>query len=384
MPERKVMSCNDIVAEIGAMARRPWPDAVSLPPRAYFSEDLLALEIDQIFRREWLCVGHVSQLPQTGSYLTAEIAGAPIAVVRTKDASLSVLANSCAHRGTRILSGTGQAKLLVCPYHAWSYDLTGALVRAPGMSGDNASRLADCRLAQVRHEVWNGWIYVTFRHDARPLMPRLAGLSELVAPYREQEKTVLFTVEEEWPANWKMLTENFMESYHLRIVHSQTVNRSTPASGVKCWPGGEGFAYHTLQIAVQDDHPTLWEETLPAEIRGKEILTCVFPSNLLSITPHNTLSLCIQPLGVDRLRASAVYLVSPEFLHSTGQSSDAAAASAKAYFDRFNAEDKAILARVFAGLNSPFARSGPLAPLERPLWEFHKYLASRLCDYSAA
>lgn len=114
------MSCNEIVAEIADLARRPWGDAVSLPPRAYFSEDLLELEIERIFKREWLCVGHVSQLAQEGSYLTADIAGTPVAVVRRNDASLSVMANSCAHRGTKILNGQGQVKRLVCPYHGWS------------------------------------------------------------------------------------------------------------------------------------------------------------------------------------------------------------------------------------------------------------------------
>ncbi|MGH8251249.1 MAG: aromatic ring-hydroxylating oxygenase subunit alpha [Steroidobacteraceae bacterium] len=375
------MRCNDLVAEIGNMARRPWPDAVSLPPRAYFSEDLHALEIDRIFRREWLCVGHISQVPQAGSYLTAEIIGTPIAVVRAKDQSLSVLANSCVHRGTKILNGTGRVKFLVCPYHSWSYDLTGELTSAPGMSGEDSARLAKCRLAQVRHEVWNGWIYVNLQPDARALLPRLAGLSELVTPYREEKKSVLFAMEEEWPANWKMLAENFMESYHLPVVHPRTVNRGSPVSGVDCWPGGEGFAYHTLQIARKDDHPTSFEESVPAETRDKEILTCVFPSHLLSITPHNTLSLSVQPFGVDRLRASVVYLINSEYVRATGQSLDAAANSARAYFDRFNAEDKAIVARLCAGLKSSLARSGPLAPLERPLWEFHKYLARQLCDH---
>jgi choline monooxygenase len=373
------LNCTQLVEEIAAMAGRTWPNAVALPAGAYFSERLFQLEIERIFRREWVCVGHIAQLMEEGSYLTTDIAGTQVAVIRTANDSLSVIANSCAHRGAQILHGRGRTKLIVCRYHGWSYHLSGALIRAPGMPADAAERLANCRLPQLHHEVWNGFIYVTLEPNPQPLAPRISALSELVAPYLAPKMSVLFTAEEEWSANWKMLAENFMESYHLPSVHPQTVNQATPVSGVRCWQGGGGFTYHSLEIKQKENEPKGFEEELPEHIRGREILACIFPTHLLSVTSHNVLSLVVQPRGVERLRASVVYLVNPTFLRATNQSLDAVARSARAYFDTFNAEDKATIADLVAGLKCSLGQQGPLAPLERPLWEFHRYLAKHLC-----
>ena len=103
----------------------------TLPSRYYVDQDIHEQEIGRIFQRSWLYVGHISDLPDDGSYVTDELAGQPIMVVRAQENELRVFFNVCQHRGHALLSGRGQlSKRIVCPYHAWCYGLDGALLTA--------------------------------------------------------------------------------------------------------------------------------------------------------------------------------------------------------------------------------------------------------------
>ncbi|HNP35526.1 MAG TPA: aromatic ring-hydroxylating dioxygenase subunit alpha [Woeseiaceae bacterium] len=370
-------SIEKLLTRIASTAGRSFDQAMALPPRAYFSEELLGAELERIFKRDWICIGHVSRLVRDGDYFTAQLVGTPVIALRDKENKIRILSNSCRHRGAQILAGAGRVNLLVCPYHGWSYDRSGLLLSAPGLP----SHATDgCRLPELRHEIWHGWIFVSLDPDAPALEPRLQGLAELFAHYETERLQCLFTADEQWPVNWKMLVENFMESYHLAAVHKKTLNRTTPVSGVECWPGGVGYAYHTLKIRRDRKDQLPFDEERPAQIRDREVLSCIFPSNLISVTPRTAVSLTVQPAGVEQLKASFAFYVNPDYLESVGQTKSEAERELRKGFDAFNAEDKEIVSRLAEGLRSSLAKAGPLGPLERPLWEFHRYLATKLVD----
>ena len=120
---------NDIdpVALLRETVSRRFEEARAMPPAVYTSEAFLAAELEQVFAKEWLCLGRASALAEPGDYAAWEIAGQPVAVVRDRDGTLNALSNVCLHRMSTLLHGRGRTRAIVCPYHAWTYNLDGTL-----------------------------------------------------------------------------------------------------------------------------------------------------------------------------------------------------------------------------------------------------------------
>src|SRR5918911_3011024 len=118
------------VAELLEAAERPFEDARAMPPGAYTDPDFLAREIETIFSREWICVGRASGLANPGDYLTYDLAGQPVVVLRDREGALRAFSNVCLHRMSTLLEGSGNRRTIVCPYHAWTYGLDGRLLGA--------------------------------------------------------------------------------------------------------------------------------------------------------------------------------------------------------------------------------------------------------------
>ena len=159
--------------------------ARAMPPSVYTSPDVLALEQQCVFRRQWLCVGRASAIPQPGDYLTTEIAHQPIVVLRDRDGVVRAFSNVCLHRMSVLLEGSGRVHGgITCPYHAWTYNLDGTLRAAPHMQRSPAFRNDAYRLPELRVETWLGWIYVTLDAALPPVATHLAPLADLVGQVR--------------------------------------------------------------------------------------------------------------------------------------------------------------------------------------------------------
>ena len=124
--------------------------ARAMPPEIYTSADVLAVEQERLFRKEWICVGRASAIAEPGAYLTYEIAGQPVIIVRDRAGNVRAFSNVCLHRMSVLLEGRGRTSAIVCPYHAWSYGLDGALLAAPHMERTTGFCKADYRLPELR------------------------------------------------------------------------------------------------------------------------------------------------------------------------------------------------------------------------------------------
>jgi choline monooxygenase len=204
--------------------------ARTLPAWAYTDADHFRREVAAIFHRSWQYVGALSQLARTGDFVTADIAGQPVAVVRGEDGTLRGFHNACRHRGHPVLSGQGCVQRLVCPYHAWSYGLDGRLRTARGAEG--APELAGVALAPVRVELFAGkFVFVNLDPQAVPLDTLAGGLVEElrneIPAFDRLER-----VERAPPAdgriappgpriraNWKVVVDNCLECNHCRPIH---------------------------------------------------------------------------------------------------------------------------------------------------------------------
>src|SRR5581483_10645407 len=122
-----------VQAELQRLASLPLERAETLPPEAYFSPHVYDLEVERVFRRDWLCVGRVDQMPNPGDYITADIAGEPLVITRDLEGELHALSRVCRHRFMDILDPQlseprGNLARLTCPYHTWTYKLDGEYV----------------------------------------------------------------------------------------------------------------------------------------------------------------------------------------------------------------------------------------------------------------
>ena len=130
-----------LLKSLQVTAAKPLGAATAMHPGLYRSEDVLALEQQEIFAKEWLCLGRTSDIAKPGDYLTFAIGDQPVVAFRTSDGSIKTHANVCLHRMMRLLDGCGNAKRIVCPYHAWTYDIDGRLIGAPHMGTSHADTM---------------------------------------------------------------------------------------------------------------------------------------------------------------------------------------------------------------------------------------------------
>ncbi|MEM6666458.1 MAG: aromatic ring-hydroxylating dioxygenase subunit alpha [Pseudomonadota bacterium] len=200
----------------------------SLAPHYYTDPAMFALECQTTLATTWQFAGHASALEKPGDYFTFDIAGESLFSIMGKDREIRTFYNVCQHRAHQLVSGAGSTKLVVCPYHAWTYELTGALRGGPNLASvEGFDRKSIC-LTSVRTEVFLGFIFVNLDPEAAPMDEWFPGtrseLEEWVPHW--QQLAPLEWVEIAEVCNWKVSVENYSECYHCSLNHP------TFASGV--------------------------------------------------------------------------------------------------------------------------------------------------------
>ncbi|MCA0304819.1 MAG: aromatic ring-hydroxylating dioxygenase subunit alpha [Proteobacteria bacterium] len=192
----------------------------SLPARWYTDPALLPLEDERIFRKAWAYVGPLAELAEVGSYVTGMAGTVPVAVVRNAR-GLAGFVNVCRHRRHEVLSGRGKAAMLQCPYHAWTYDLEGALKRAPRVGPASGLRLEELSLLPIRVEALGPFVFVNLDADAPALHDCYGPVLERIARSGVALDTLQLHGREDWQAraNWKAMLENYLECYHCPVAH---------------------------------------------------------------------------------------------------------------------------------------------------------------------
>lgn len=194
--------------------------AYGLPARWYWERAIWQVERRQIFAREWQLTCHVSDLPDPGDYVAAEVAGYRFFVIRDRDGALRGFHNVCPHRASQLLDdGRGHCDLLRCRYHGWVFDTAGNLRRAPDFGEADWFRKEDHGLMPIRVETWRGLVFANFDADAAPLASALGSLPATVQDYPIESFTKVRQAEFEMACNWKNYTDNFVEGYHIPGIH---------------------------------------------------------------------------------------------------------------------------------------------------------------------
>jgi phenylpropionate dioxygenase-like ring-hydroxylating dioxygenase large terminal subunit len=371
-----------------------WADGPrGLPPACYTSPEFYAREVERIFRRDWLLIGRVDEVPRPGDYLCLDLLGEPLVMVRDAGGEVRVLSRVCRHRAMPVVSGTGHARSFVCPYHTWSYALDGRLLAAPEMAETPGFDPASCRLPALRHEVWEGFLFVSFDPDPPPLAPSLAPLGALGRNYDlaglRTVRSVAFDMECGW--NWKLMCENFMEPYHHIGTHRKSLEPIMPARRAIALDAEGSFSVVHMRYREGDQAAEAgrWgASVLPAlpqldeEERSRATLLHVFPTGLITLLADHVEFYRMLPEGPARIRLEKLICVPPAV--TARATFDAEMAQLVEGFLTIRDEDVAICRAVQQGLASRFAEPGRLCHLEKPIWQLARYVADRVGTAAAS
>lgn len=341
----------------------------TLSGKSYCCKDIFRSDIDNKLSAGWMCLGRADEIPNAGDFFTLQLFDEPLLIVRGQDEKIRVLANSCRHRASPVAEGSGNSKRFVCPYHAWSYSLDGALRSAPRMP---KKLTKDLCLPEYRSEIWRGFLYVNISGTAAPLAPGLQALDERLAPYETETFQTFHVGEKVWHANWRALVENFVEAYHLSVVHSQTLHGYTPTRLARKFAGSAAFTGYCANYAEDAADRGHGAPNLSAEERRRSTLFSVFPCHLVSQAASLIASFCLIPEAPGRTRVRWS-------LSSYGDDlSEELKAVRIELWRQVNEEDRARMEATQRGIASKFAGAGPLADddFEGTIADFHCYLAA--------
>ena len=195
-----------------------------LPPEQYYSPEFARLERERFWKKVWVVAGRVEDLEEPGDYFTFQLADQSLLIVRTEADKLQAYYNVCQHRGNKLVAD-GEGSLpggFTCAFHSWKWNLDGSLREITDRETFRPEVLCgNLDLAEVRCEVWGGFVFVCQSPAAPPVHEFLSGAREHAEPYRLENLRVITDIELDLPANWKTGVDAFIETYHLHAIHPQ-------------------------------------------------------------------------------------------------------------------------------------------------------------------
>jgi Rieske 2Fe-2S family protein len=365
----------------------------TLPSSWYLRADVYALEQEHIFFREWMCVGRDEELSKAGAHQVVDVLGQSILLVRNEAGALRGFYNVCRHRGARLcsapppagdanrvaLKGGVAGALIICPYHAWTYDLNGQLLRAPFLAHEPDFRIADVRLHPVLVESWGGFTFVNLSPDSAPPFAGVVESARARLPrYPLADLRIARTIRYEVKANWKILCENYNECYHCGPVHPELCAivpafRERGGAGLD-WKRGiphrEGADTFTLSgTSARRSFPGLDADEL---VRHKGEL--VYPNLFVSAAREHVAAFILEPAGPAHTRIVCHFLFEPhEIARPDFDPSDAVD-----FWHLVNRQDWSICEAVQAGIGARVHRQGMFAPMEDWNLDIRRYVSERI------
>ncbi len=369
------------IKKLQECASKSFELANPIPPVINQSIQFYNREQDRIFNQEWICIGRCDEIPLAGDFLTHEIAGTSVLVVRQESGEIMSFINACAHRFTCLSKEkSGHAFAFTCPNHAWTYGLDGQLKHAPFMDMKSDFKPSDNNLVRLHSEVWEGFIYTTLSN--KPSKNIAQSLDELrkniVGQYDMASYKTIIRESMNWNANWKNLIENFTESYHVPVAHPKTFAGHKKL--IKDYECGEDSHHYCYHFAPQESkkgpgaaHPL--NTNLKGKWRRTMVDFCIFPNHLVTLMPDYLWWVSVMPEGVGQFRATWGVAVPQEILNEVPQEEyDQWVMDKIGYMNTANEEDRELVERLYQGSQSSRLPQGTFHPIEKNLWQFINYL----------
>ena len=357
-------------------------DGRSLPAWTYSDPEFFALERERVFASSWQIVCHASDVPKVGDWHTLDYLGESVIVVRGSDAKLRAFTNVCRHRGSRLVDGSsGCAHKLVCPYHAWTYDLDGALSGVPDSASYPGLDKARHGLAPVSLEIWRGFVFVRLVGESPSVAEMMAPYEALIEPYRFEELRALGRVTlRPRTVNWKCIGDNYSDGLHIPVAHPGLTRLFGRSYGV------EAAGHVDRMWGEMRDRPSAnWSERayqrllpavphLPAERQRGWLYFKLWPNIAFDIYPDQIDFMQWLPVSPTQSLIREIGYAIPDADASPRWRREMRAAR---YLNwrinrQVNAEDTVLIARVQQGMTSRSFTAGPLSDKEVCLRNFAK------------
>ena len=351
-------------------------------PRQFFADpDFYRRELERFYVERWICAGRADQIPNAGDYFTRSVAGESVIVTRDESGEVRALFNVCRHRGTRLCESseghlTGRIQ---CPYHAWTYDLTGRLVGAPHMPPDFCKE--EYPLHRAGCEIWAGHIFVHLGSSLpgpsalpapRTLAEQLADLPERFAAYRMEDLRLGRRIVYDVKANWKLIVLNYNECLHcpnlhpaLSKVHHYLAADNIAPTDSYCG-GAMGFKDGVETASTDGKRRRACLPGLSVAEQQQVAYYSIYPNFLLSLHPDYMLTHTLWPRAHDRTEIVCEW----HFHRDEMARPDFQADDAVELWDATNREDWWISEQSQAGINSRAYTPGPYSERESLLWSF--------------
>jgi choline monooxygenase len=346
--------------------------ARTLPAAWYRDPALLAREEERVFARTWQMVGHEGALAKPGDYLTTRVAGEELVLTRDEEGTLRALSNVCRHRAGPVARGAGCRRTLQCAYHGWSYAADGRLLGTPEWEGVQDFDRASVRLPAFRVDTWNGFVFVNLDPGARPLAEWLGEIVPETHRLGLGRLGFYKRVDYEIACNWKVYVDNYLEGYHIPIVH----------------PGlFAELDYNAYRVDLREFHSrqhapirsgreeSLYRRNLEQGAQPEALYYWLFPNLMLNVYPDNLQTNVILPLGPERTVTRFEW-----FVPDPGRPGlDVEFEKSLAFSDAVQQEDVRICEDVQRGLQSRTYETGRFSVRrENGVHQFHGLLSHML------
>jgi phenylpropionate dioxygenase-like ring-hydroxylating dioxygenase large terminal subunit len=350
-------------------------DGVSLPGWIYHDAEFMAAERERVFRASWQILCHVNDIPNPGDYHTLDFLGEPLVAVRGLDGRVNAFYNVCRHRAARLLDGThGRCPgRIVCPYHAWGYDLDGRLTAVPLRKEFEDFSPERYGLKPVETEIYRGFIFVR-------LQPGLPGVADMLAPYADE--IAAYRLEELQPlgretlrtrwVNWKNVTDNYSDGMHINVAHPGLSRLFGQSYAIEAQPWVDRMSGHLRDAPSSQRSERMYQAVLPRAPHLPDdrqrlwVYFKLWPNVAFDIYPDQVDFMQMIPVSPTETLIREI-----AYAHPDGRREMKTARYLNWRINRqVSAEDNALIERVQAGMGSRSFSPGPLGRNEVALRSF--------------
>ena len=357
-----------------------FPALPPIPSARYVNSDFNDLEREQLWKKSWVYACHSDELPEAGSYVLWDKLGSPILIIRGKDEKVRAFYNTCRHRGGPLVKDkTGRRNLFVCGYHGWSYDHEGNLVAIRDERDFPDFDKSCLGLIPVRCENLGNWFFLNCDDDAEPLVDFLGPIGDAMAEFQPDKIRLAHKAEYEIKCNVKVLLDAFLETYHLKSIHQQTVDRFLDHLGttIELWPNGHS------RMVTPNRRPE-WKdpgvaglpetETVGEIARDNNVSLNVYPNIVCPPSPTGMPFIIFWPKTVNTMLLECVWF-SPDW--GDGALPDIWETRI-ANFERILEEDTQFAPQIQQSVESDGFKGIPLSYQERRIYHWHEELDRRI------
>ncbi|MEE2876598.1 MAG: aromatic ring-hydroxylating dioxygenase subunit alpha [Candidatus Neomarinimicrobiota bacterium] len=357
-------------------------DACTLSQEYYTNKQLLEMEFERLFQKNWLCAGRADQLERDGNFITLTVGKENVILVRSSDGEINAFYNVCRHRGTRLCNDEqGRfSKSIQCPYHGWTYDLQGKLIGAPLMEAVEGFARDDYPLHSLPLAEWEGFLFINLSDSPKPFQQAFESLLNRFDDWEMNSLVEHGRHDYKVNCNWKLIVQNYSECYHCPMIHPELAE-ITPFTGGRNDLFEGPFLGGYMDIAAGKESitgsghfcaPLLGD--LSENDRHRVYYYSIFPNMLLSLHPDYVMVHTVWPVTTDCSFINCLWLFSPALSDENGYHPQ----EAIDFWHRTNQQDWNICKQAQLGIESKKYAPAPYSGQESLLAAFDRYYLSEL------